>query len=82
MKFQIQTPDQGPFNPQRLYEERKKKFISENLNEINIIQSLWGDLGVPENFKNLFIHICIELGVTVGKDFLSTEITSLSLHIY
>jgi hypothetical protein len=45
--------------------------------EMSIIQSLWDDLGVLENYRVIFRYICLELDHTTKKSFLEFELTSL-----
>ncbi len=45
--------------------------------EMNIIQSMWDDLGVLENYRVIFRYICLELDPTARKGFLDFEQQSL-----
>jgi hypothetical protein len=45
--------------------------------ELNIVQSMWDDLGVTEGFRSLFESIAKELDENFRKEFIDFEIGTL-----
>ena len=46
--------------------------------ELNIIQSIWDDLGVQENYRVIFQYISLELDAHSKKGFMEFELNSLN----
>jgi phage tail sheath gpL-like len=47
-------------------------------NEIIAIRNLWDQLGVVENYRQIFENVVLDLDLSVRKDFLEFEINALN----
>ena len=57
--------------------EINNKAYETSSEEMNIIQSMWDDLGVLDSYRVIFRYICLELDQNTKKSFLEYELSSL-----
>jgi len=59
-------------------DENSTKLLDNFTDDVNIIQNMWNDLGVNNDFKNVFMNIAANLDSSICKEFFEFEISSLS----
>ena len=58
-------------------DEKSNKILSNYSDELNIIQNMWEDLGLNQDYKNIFLNIVTDLDITTCKELLDFELGSL-----